>query len=45
MEWYKMWPDISDNKCTVAIEIFREVLRDKMCTSWDDWLITALDRN
>lgn len=42
---YKMWPGISDNKCTAAIAIFREVLRDKMCTSPGGWLITPLVRN
>jgi hypothetical protein len=35
---------LSDNKCTAAIESFREVLRDKMCTSRGGCLITPLDR-
>ena len=42
---YKTWPCISDNKCTAAIECFREVVREKMCTSWGGCLITPLVRN
>jgi hypothetical protein len=28
LKCYKTWPGISDNKCTAAIENFREVVRD-----------------